>query len=261
MTGGRRVDETKVPYTLDEGPSARAAIGVIVLATDQVLEHEWRQIVTQPGVASYVSRLPSSPFVDARSLSSIEPDIAHAAGLLVPDHRLDVVAFGCTSASVVIGEEKVFQHIRAVRPGIACTTPMTAAIEALRALGAGKVTLITPYVTSINEMTTAHLQACGIGVTRVITFGDGDDNTTARIDRNSLLSTVLEHGRADSSDAVLVSCTNLRMVNLIRIAEEAIGKPVISSNSAMAWHALRLAHVSEKQPQFGQLFRHLRVRC
>lgn len=259
MTDARRVDETIVPYTLDEGLSARAAIGLIVLATDQVLEHEWRLIVTQPGVASYVSRMPSSSSVDAQTLSAIEPDIAQAAGLIVPDRRLDVVAFGCTSASVVIGEQKVFQHIRAVRPNIACTTPITAATEALRALGATRVTLITPYVTEINALSKAHLEACGIGVSRIITFGDGDDNTTARIDRNSVLSAVLEYGRDALTDAVFVSCTNLRMVNLIRIAEEAIDKPVISSNSAMAWHALRLARISEKQPQFGQLFRHARL--
>ena len=260
MTDARGVDETVVPYTLDDGLGARAAIGLIVLATDQVLEHEWRLIVTQPGVASYVSRMPSSSAVGADTLSAIESDIAHAAGLIVPDLRLDVVAFGCTSASMVIGEQKVFQHIRAVRPGIACTTPITAAIAALRALGATRVTLVTPYVAEINALSKAYLEACGIGVSRVITFGDGNDNTTARIDRNSLLSAILEHGREDATDAIFVSCTNLRMVNLIRIAEEAIGKPVISSNSAMAWHALRLAHVGEKQPQFGRLFHHARLK-
>lgn len=256
MTNVRQVGDAVVPYTLDEGLRARAAIGLVVLATDQTLEHEWRQIVTQPGVASYVSRMPSSPAVDTESLSAIEPDIGHAAGLIVPGIRLDVVAFGCTSASVVIGEQQVFQHIRAVRPGVACTTPVTAATEALRVLGASRVMLVTPYGTDVNARTRAHLEACGIGVSRIITFGDADDNTSARIDRNSLLSAILSYGRAASTDAIFVSCTNLRMVNLIRIAEEATGKPVISSNSAMAWHALRLAHISEKQPQFGQLFRH-----
>src|SRR5690606_24075751 len=258
MTDVRRVGETVVPYMLDEGLDARAAIGLIVLATEQTLEHEWRQIVTQPGVASYVSRMSVSPESDTASLSALEPEIERAARLIVPDRRLDVVAFGCTSASVVIGEQKVFQRIRAVRPDIACTTPITAATEALRTLGAARVTLITPYATEINEGTKAHFEACGIGVSRVITFGHDRDDTTARIDRNSLLSAILAYGRDDSTDAIFVSCTSLRMVNLIRIAEEVTGKPVISSNSAMAWHALRLARISAKLPQFGPLFRHAR---
>jgi len=43
-------------------------------------------------------------------------------------------------------------------------------------------------------------------------------------------------------------------VQLIPALEAELGKPVISSNYAMAWHALRLAGVDEKQPELGRLF-------
>ena len=56
-----------------------------------------------------------------------EARLTTAAELILPGLPLDVVAFGCTSASMVIGEDKVFARIREVRPGIACTTPITAA--------------------------------------------------------------------------------------------------------------------------------------
>ena len=42
-----------VPSELDGGVAARAAIGLVVLATDQTMEHEFRILVRQPGVAFY----------------------------------------------------------------------------------------------------------------------------------------------------------------------------------------------------------------
>jgi maleate isomerase len=55
-------------------------------------------------------------------------------------------------------------------------------------------------------------------------------------------------------DAVFVSCTSLRIAELVPELESKIGKPVISSNFAMAWHALRLAGVDDCEPQRGRLF-------
>ncbi|OUL96477.1 Asp/Glu racemase, partial [Paraburkholderia hospita] len=55
-------------------------------------------------------------------------------------------------------------------------------------------------------------------------------------------------------DAVFVSCTSLRVGALIPQLEAATGKPIISSNFAMAWHALRLAGVPDSEPQLGRLF-------
>jgi len=55
-------------------------------------------------------------------------------------------------------------------------------------------------------------------------------------------------------DAVFVSCTSIRLAIIAREIEEALGKPVTSSNHAMAWHCLRLAGIDDPQPQFGRLF-------
>ena len=57
-------------------------------------------------------------------------------------------------------------------------------------------------------------------------------------------------------DAVVVSCTNLRCLDVIGQAEAKIGVPVISSNQAMAWHMLRLAGIDDTSAEFGSLFGH-----
>src|SRR5690606_25904974 len=119
---------TVLPFTMDEGVMARAAIGLVVLATDQTLEHEWRQIIDLPGVAFFESRLYNSPDISPTTLAAMEKDITAAVELIVPAVPLQVVAFGCSSGSIVIGEAQVAERIRAARPGVVVTTPITGAM-------------------------------------------------------------------------------------------------------------------------------------
>lgn len=241
-------------FGMDSGIAARASLGLVVLATDQTIEHEWRQLLTQPGVALYHSRLYNSAQINPQTLALMEADIPGAVDLILPGQPLQVVAFGCTSGTMVITEQKVFQRIREARPDVACTTPLTGAMAGLKALGAKRIALLTPYVASINKLFCDYIEAAGVVVSRVGSFNHENDNEVARIDGASLRNAVLQLGSDPEVDAVFVSCTSLRMVELIPVLEAQLGKPVISSNYAMAWHALRLAGVDEKQPELGRLF-------
>ena len=66
---------------------------------------------------------------------------------------------------------------------------------------------------------------------------------------------MLELGRHSSVDAVFVSCTSLRVAERIEALEAKLGKPVTSSNHALAWHSLRLAGYAAPLPGFGRLMR------
>ena len=55
------------------------------------------------------------------------------------------------------------------------------------------------------------------------------------------------------ADAVLVSCTALRTSSVIDRIEQHLGKPVVTSNQALAWHALRLAGYAEPRKGLGRL--------
>jgi maleate isomerase len=249
------VDRKHMPFQLDGGIATRAALGLIVLATDHTMEHEWRAILGGlSGIAFYESRLYNAPEVNETTLAAMEKDIAPATALILPGDKLDVVAFGCTSGAMVIGEDKVFAHIRAARPGIACTTPITGAVEGLKALGARRIALLTPYIDRINRAMRAYIEARGFQVPVMGSFNHEDDNEVARISAASIRDAAIALGREPSVDAVFVSCTSLRVAEIAGEIEQAIGKPVTSSNHAMAWHALRLAGVADRLPQFGRLF-------
>ena len=117
-----------LPFEVDDGFAARASIGLIVLATDYTIEQEWRQLFAAiDGVALYHSRIFNDDHITPDSLRAMAPRIAECARVLTPDTPLDVIAYGCTSATMTIGEEAVFANIHQARPDVGCTTPATAA--------------------------------------------------------------------------------------------------------------------------------------
>ena len=248
------VDLGVLPCRLDEGIGRRAAIGLLVLATDQTMEHELRQLIRQPGVALFESRLWNDADITRATLRAMRERIAPATELILPGCKLDVVAFGCTSASMELGEDEVFSQIRSVRPEVACTTPVTAAFAAFKALSARRVGVLTPYSAEVNAGVRAYLTSHGVDVAAFATFDERDDRKAARITPESVVEGVKALARSTRLDCVFVSCTSLRLTEVVAEAEAATGLPVTSSDHAMAWHCLRLAGVRDTVPGVGRLF-------
>ena len=243
-----------LPHTLDGGLGARARIGLIVLATDQTIEHEWRLIFRGlEGVALYQSRIWNDVRITPETLRAMEGKLADSAAVIMPGLPLASLAFGCTSATMVIGEEGVFAKLRAARPEARPTTPVTAAFAAFRAFGARRLAVLTPYRADVNATVRAYLEARGYEVPVFGTFDEEDDRRAACIDAASIRDAAIELGRDPRVEAVFVSCTSLRVAGVAAEIEAATGKPVTSSNHAMAWHALRLAGIEDRLP-WGRLF-------
>jgi maleate isomerase len=248
------VSKTHMSFRLDRGVAHRARIGLIVLATDHTIEHEFRQIFRLDGVALYQSRIANAAQINAATLAEMERGMMAAADVILPGTALDVVAYGCTSGTVVIGEDQVFQRIREARPGVACTTPITAGIAAFKKLGIGRIALLTPYIDEVNGMFRAFIEERGLRVPVMGSFNHEDDNEVARISQESLKDAVRELAREPSVQGVFVSCTSLRVADIVDELESELGKPVTSSNHALAWHCLRLAGVNDIVPGLGRLF-------
>jgi len=71
-----------MPYETDAGISARAALGLIVLASDQTIEYEFRRVATLPGVGIYESRIYNAPEVTPETMRALEKEIRQGAGLM-----------------------------------------------------------------------------------------------------------------------------------------------------------------------------------
>jgi maleate isomerase len=255
---GDRV-ETKLiehlPYETDDGIASRASIGLIVLATDYTIEHEWRQLFSRvDGVALYQSRIHNDDRVTPESLRAMEPRIVECARVITPDTPVDVMAYGCTSASMAIGEEQVFARIREAKPEVRCTTPITAAFAAFDAFKARRIGVLTPYTAEVNRIVADYIAARGYQVPVFGSFNSDRDTTVARITPQSIEAAVREIISHAEVDAVFVSCTSVRLMLVCAELEKSLGIPLTSSNHAMGWHALRLAGIDDKLGHFGSLY-------
>jgi maleate isomerase len=244
-------------FETDAGLGQRARIGLIVLQTDQTIEHEFAGLVQGAGVALYHARIPNAMEVSPDTLRQMALDLPQTAALLPPAFGFDAVGYACTSGATMIGEARVDQMIRDVHPGAKTSNPISAVKAALTALGRRRIALVTPYPVDVTLEMQANLRRAGFETSAVASFNQSDDFTVARITSESILNAVLRIGARDDCDAVFVSCTSLRALQVIDRAERQLGKPVVSSNQALAWHLMRLAGLTDTPEGAGQLFSHV----
>lgn len=235
----------------------RARIGGLVPFTNTNLEAD--MMLLQPaGVSFHFARLGGYD-VDAI------PDSAQMAGLgkasldeplrLLCGTRPDIVMYGCTSATLTHGTEFDRDLARRISraSGAKTVTAAGSLIHAARTLGVSRVGFASPYVAQVNDEAIAFLGGCGIETisrfdypVALGNYGQGE------IDPGQ----VFELGiKADSPDAqaIVLSCTDMRSVEIIDRLEQALGKPVISSNQALLFAALELLELDTAIPGFGTL--------
>ncbi|MCB2129399.1 MAG: aspartate/glutamate racemase family protein [Rhodobacteraceae bacterium] len=233
----------KLPFQIDDGMGAAAALGLVVLPADETLENEMRGLLPRDGVAMYHSRIDMPPEVSPETLASMEAALPAAVSLL-PSCKLDVIGYGCTSGATMIGPDRVAAIIRDVHPEAQTSDPVSATIAACRKLEARRIGFVTPYVETVSAAMRDLLERSGFEIAGFGSFMESDDRVVARISPESILHAIEAVAAGSDCDAVFVSCTNLRVANIAAQAEARIARPVISSNLALAWHMMTLAGVA-----------------
>jgi maleate isomerase len=230
---------SRFAYDLDP-PIAPAALGLVVLQSDETLEHDFRRLFG-PDVLLYVSRIPSGLEVTTDSLGAMEAALPAAAGLLPRPVLFDAVGYGCTSATSVIGADRVAKLV-----GQGCTTrhvtePVSGLIDACRDQGLTRLAFLSPYVENVSRHLRDVLAAAGIATPVFGSFDEGEEAKVARIAPASIRAAAVDLATRGEVDGIFLSCTNLRTLDiLVPIAEET-GLPVMSSNQVMARHMAKLA--------------------
>jgi maleate isomerase len=122
----------------------------------------------------------------------------------------------------------------------------------LRALGARRISVLTPYTVETSRPMAAYFAAHGFDLASFTCLGFGDDREMARIRPAALVDLASEAATPDA-EALFISCTALRAASVAREIEAAIGRPVVTSNQATAWNCLRLCGDDAARPEFGRL--------
>lgn len=242
----------KLDYTLDDGIGTRARLGLIVLQSDYTIENDMRRLLPTEGVSLLVSRVPNAVTIDPTTLAAMEDRLPEAAARFPADGAFDAVGYGCTSGTSTIGAEAVAAQVKRGCTTKAVTDPVTALIAACRTLGLARLALLTPYVAAVNVTLRSTLEAAGIATPVFGSFGEEVDARVARIAPAATEAAALKLAQEGGTDAIFMSCTNLRTLDIIPRIEAATGLPVLSSNQVLAWHLCALSGMT-CESGFGRL--------
>ena len=193
---------THVPYTLDEDDPQAAPLGLIVLQVDETLEPEFNAYFSDRPYPIHVTRIPSGIEVTHESLSEMEQALPAAARLLPGARRYRVVGYGCTSASSVIGSERVAELVRQACDTDEVTNPLRAATACAADLGLSKFALLSPYIEEVNAPLRAAFAQNGITTDVFGTFAQAEEAKVARISVQSVIEAAVKLGADSSVDAV-----------------------------------------------------------
>lgn len=229
---------TTHPYDL-AAPGA-TQMGLVVLQADETIEMDMARMLPSE-VSLLVSRVPSDTHVTLETLSAMEVELQRAASLFPRAADLAAVGYGCTSGAAQIGPERVADCVRAGKPTPHVSDPVTALIRACRAMGIARVGLLSPYIVSVSEKLGAVLEDAGIEIAAFASFDESEEGRVARIAPASIQSAAVALAGQAQMDAVFISCTNLRTLDVIAPIERATGIPVLSSNQVLCWDLLRRA--------------------
>ncbi len=236
---------------LDNGPG-RYRIGLLALSNDLATERDFINMRPNDDVALFISRIPNDDTCSVEKLSEMEPQITRAAALLIPGSRLDSIAYSCTSGTVVLGYDTVVQRVHEARPGIPVSAPITAALAALERFNASRISVLTPYPDDVNTQVFDYITARGVEIAAFSSFHISSNEKMANLAPQSIYDAAIHADRPDA-DALFISCTAIRAVDVLDSIEQAIGKPVISANQTLFWQALRQAGYTKPQLGYGSL--------
>ena len=232
---------------------SRAKIGRISPSPETVGCEEWRRAMPE-GVCLVETRTLLHD-VTVEGLSETVKQVERAA-LELASAEVDVIVQAGTAIAFFRGfghDQELSRRITAAT-GIQATTSLSAVVAALRALGITRPAIATSYLADIDARLVAVLRQSGfevaairgLGLKRSIDMGKVLPDETYKLAREVARS-------ATDPDGIFISCGNLRSFEAIEPLEADTGLPVVTSNQAGLWQALRMAGVDERLPRLGRL--------
>jgi len=231
--------------------TAPARVGLIIPSSNRLVEDEmvrWFPPDVHPHIARLRMTGPHRVPID-----TLVARVEEAAGTL-DDARCAAVVFHCTATSMDEGADGAQRLLAALRRGArgTCVATATALLQAFAATGIRRVVLVTPYDRATTDHEAAFLRDAGIEVVQSVAMDRGGSDGFAATPPQFWYDTVRGAAHPDA-DGYFLSCANIACFEQIEPLEAALDRPMITSNQAVLWWALRAIRKGDR-PRLGRLF-------
>lgn len=218
-------------------------IGLMVPVNNTTMEPELLAWLP-PGSSCRTLRIPrGNGTLTPQDLPAYVAQAIKLAQLFAADD-IDLVVYGCTAAGFMLGpsrDAEIAAQLSEVT-GKPVVTTASAMIIALRHLGAGTISLVTPYLDPVNERLRKFVEDSGITVNLLASFRAQSVDDLAAITPAQIarLSREVMRESCDECDVLFIACSQLPTHGILSGLERDIGRPAWSSIRATAWHACRM---------------------
>lgn len=141
------------------------------------------------------------------------------------------------------------------RVGLPVCTASHATHDAVRALGAERIALVTPFDEAANELVRTTYEALGFSVAAIEGLGCQAYDRIAHVQPGDVIEAFARADR-DDVDALVQIGTGLAVLHLVERLEREHGKPVVACNAATYWRALRMTGIDDRMSGYGRLLAH-----
>jgi len=228
-------------------------VGLITLASDFRIEKDFNNVIYGKDIDLYCNRIQSYNPLTNETLKKMANDIPNVTKDILPDQKLDCVAYGCTSGTIAAGYKSIFEKVNSVKPNTKVTTPITSAVNAIKILKIKKLSVFTPYTEEINQSVINYFKKENIEINELSYFDIPSDIDIGKLDPQYVFETLTKIDLS-KSDALFVSCTALPVLSVISDLEKKMSKVVLSSNQTLIWDTLKEINYNNKVEGFGELF-------
>ena len=239
-------------------------VGQIVPSSNTTMEIEVPAILQRAvvpdavGFSFHSSRAPMRT-VAKDELTAMNGHMARCAQELT-DARMDVIASACLVAIMCQGpgyhretERSLGTVCRADAPDTGIVTSAGALIAALNALGAKKIALIAPYVTSLTALVTDYIEHEGIEVLDAISLEIPDNLEVGARDPMALVDASKKLSVANVDAVVLSVCVQMPSLPALDVVQQTSDVPVLSTAAATAFQILQALKLPAEVPKAGDL--------
>jgi len=228
-------------------------IGLIALASDYMIEKDFIRIIKDKKVDFFVNRIECFNPLTKENLIKMSEKVTEVTKDILPNEKIDCVAYGCTSGTIAAGYEDIEKKIKNAKPEAIVTTPSTASIKALKKLNIKKIAIFTPYSKKLNDEVLDFFKNENFEIKANSYFNIESDIDIGKVDPNYLYE-VLSKMDLKGAEALFVSCTALPALSIIDKLEKKLNITVLSSNQTLIWDTLNSIKNKETTKGFGKIF-------